>query len=51
MWPIMLNSSASNTPVAAVISVIAARAGRAPSVPAQTKAKKPRGAMTGVVSG
>jgi hypothetical protein len=48
MRPIMLNSSASNTPQPAVKTVIAAIAGRAPAVQAHTKAKKLRGgAVTG----
>ena len=51
MRPIMLNSSASNAPMAAVSSVIASRYLRSPSEHDQTNAKNPRGGIDGGASG
>ncbi len=49
--PIMLKSSASKTPIAAVSSVIASRYLRSPREQAQRKAAKPRGGVAGGASG
>ncbi len=51
MRPIMLNSSASNAPIAAVSSVIARMYLRSPSEHDQTNAANPRGGVAGGVSG
>ena len=50
-WAIMLNSNASNAPIAAVKSVISARYGRTPLEHSHRKAKNCRGGGGGSASG